>query len=131
MLDKTLLSVFTDDNTCLESEISKLHYPVYHSILRVGNPGWFEDGIIDVGLNFLERILSRDSHAIALTNTTWAKSLSKNGSDSDTRDADVASFDKRALAKFPRKGFIVVPINNGYAVERGLIGGARVGRLCG
>lgn len=110
-------SVFTDDNICLENETSKLHDPVYHSILLVGIPGWFEDEIINVGLEFLERILSCESHAIAISNVTWAKSLYNIGSDSDSRDVEVSSFDKRALAKFTGKDSIVVPINNGYVVE--------------
>jgi hypothetical protein len=115
--DKNLQSVLTDDNICLENDTFKLHDQVHHSILVVGNPRWFEDDIIDVGLDFLERILSCELHAIALANTTWAKSLYNIGADASNRDTGVASFDKRALTKFTDKDFIVVPINNGYAVE--------------
>lgn len=114
-------SNFTSKNMCLESANASLHEPSLFTITQTGFGGWFQDEIIDMSFDFLERILDCQKHRIALSNVSWACEMFKTGEHAVgcsnlglEKYYELPHWDMEAVAKLTDKDFLVFPVSDGY-----------------
>jgi hypothetical protein len=103
-----------------------VHRPAFHTITQNGSDGWFQDEIIDVGVDFIEKIMQYEKYDIALSNVYYATDLFTTGhwakAHADAAEADLATYieagshniDSKMKGKCGNKDFIIFPINDGF-----------------
>lgn len=105
-----------------------------HLITQLGFEGWFEDVHIDMGFDFIARIIDCEKNKIALSNKTAANDLFMVGHKAavvsdfpDTLDNYKAPhFDAELTKKFAAKDFILFPINDGYPSHMSVVSDAQI-----
>jgi hypothetical protein len=110
-------------NLSLETANAFINEAHFHTISRMGGAGWFYDQKIDMGFDFITRILDCEKHKIALSNRTAAGDLFMIGHSAAAASEDELTFDTRVaphfdtdfVTKFVGEDFILFPISEGYS----------------
>ncbi|KAH8722477.1 hypothetical protein GQ44DRAFT_761802 [Phaeosphaeriaceae sp. PMI808] len=116
-----LLAGVDHESTCLEVNNASITVRQYMTITNHGFAGWFEDAVLDMGFDFLRRMLKTDKYGVALCSTAEAKSLYDAHNNADSKKLELrelvagrGSFDNMLIGRCRNAHFVILPISDGY-----------------